>query len=44
MLFSSCCSEIPDVTFLFFFLPPNLGKCARLPATQLNKLVWPNDV
>jgi hypothetical protein len=26
--------------FYFYFLPPNLGKSARLPAIQLNKLVW----
>jgi hypothetical protein len=36
---------LSDVTFLFlfFFLPPNLGKCTRFPAIQLNKLVRPKN-
>jgi hypothetical protein len=43
MLFSSRCSEILMSCLLkFFSLPLNLGKCARLPAIELNKLVWPN--
>jgi hypothetical protein len=27
--------------YFYFFPPPSIGKCARLPAIQLNKLVWP---
>jgi hypothetical protein len=38
MLFSSCCSEIPDATFLFEFFPSllTLGNVPDSPLSNLN--------
>jgi hypothetical protein len=42
MLFSSCCSERPDVgVFIFIFFPSDEKKIACSPAIQTIKLVWP---
>jgi hypothetical protein len=41
MLFSSCCSEIPDVVVFIFFPSSDVNKIACSPAIQTINLVWP---